>query len=484
MLKARDAKCSVPLRCGKVLFCGASAAGKTNFMNLLIETDFESSYVSTGVLEPHQITIATKAIVSSDDDKIKFMRMNIDDEILELESYLPEKHASTESTFETSTFAGHNLQIPAQHSVTEIFDHVENESNRSESESEKTDNTIHCDKLALANVNVGAEKLDKKPHGKIWDILTFMDTGGQPQFISMLPAVNSIAMITFIIHKMEPGGQKSLNEMVRVPYGNKKGEVLFKMHPHKYTYHQLIETLISYANNILLPDTKFLHKLKVEKSKTTNNRSILLVGTHSGDKQLSEESINNIDKELTKAVEKSGVNHVKPSLNSNYQSLVPVDNRIQGKGPKIQAITEDTKKYTKPSEIRSYIQKFLNNQDIIHVPIKWLLLELEIRKVCQEKNCNLIAYSEVQELAKRKKLDYNGEFGDDITIYGDKFIKQGLRFHHSFGVLLHFEEVEGMQELVITNHQWLFDKLSRIVEYSFSCDTQEERRDLYNGIFK
>ena len=43
-----------------------------------------------------------------------------------------------------------------------------------------------------------------------------------------------------------------------------------------------------------------------------------------------------------------------------------------------------------------------------------------------------------------------------------------------------------MQELVITNHQWLFDKLSRIVEYSFAraCDTQEESRDLKNGIFK
>ena len=41
-----------------------------------------------------------------------------------------------------------------------------------------------------------------------------------------------------------------------------------------------------------------------------------------------------------------------------------------------------------------------------------------------------------------------------------------------------------MQELVITNHQWLFNKLSKIVEYSFTCDTQEESDDLKNGIFK
>ena len=41
-----------------------------------------------------------------------------------------------------------------------------------------------------------------------------------------------------------------------------------------------------------------------------------------------------------------------------------------------------------------------------------------------------------------------------------------------------------MQKLVITNHQWLFSKLSKIVEYSFTCDTQEETKDLTKGIFK
>ena len=378
MLKARDAKYSVPLRYGKVLFCGATAAGKSNFLNLLMEEDFQPLHISTEVVKSHQIKIATKAnISSSDDNEVKFKKMNIDDEILELESYLPERHASNESASSTSTFADHNLQVLAEHSEAEIFDRLESESNSSKS--------IDTKKLALANINERTKRLNKKPDGKTWDILTFMDTGGQPQFISMLPAVNSFAMVTFIIHKMEPGGQASLHEMVKVPYGNKEGEVTFIMHPHKYTYHQLIETLISYANNILLLDTKFLHKLKVEKCKTTNNRSILLVGTHSGNEKLSEENIDDIDKELTKTVKKSGVNHIKPSLNNNYQSLVPVDNKIQGKNLETQVILED-KKYTKPSEIRSYIQKFLNEQDVIHVPIKWLLLELEIRKVSQEKN--------------------------------------------------------------------------------------------------
>ena len=363
-------------------------------------------------------------------------------------------------------------------------------------------------KLALAKVKADTKRLNKKPSEAVWDMLTFMDTGGQPQFISMLPAVNNFAMITFIIHKMKAGGQDSLNKIVEVQYGNERGEISYKPHLHKYTYLQLIETLISYASNILLPDETLLDKVKIKGTKHENSRSILLVGTHSGDDKLSKNNIRNVDEELFKVVNKSGVNHIKPSLNENYQIIVPVDNKKQGKrytnpsnalykhmpkfikkrfqikNTQLLAIKEDTMRYTAPSKIREYIKNFLDKQDKIHVPIKWLLLELEIRKVCQQKNCNLMSFNDVLKLAKERKLGYNGEFGDDVNIDGEQFIKQGLRFHHSFGVLLYFEDVEGMQKLVITNHQWLFNKHSKIVEYSFVCETLEEMKDLKDGIFK
>ena len=128
----------------------------------------------------------------------------------------------------------------------------------------------------------------------------------------MLPAVNIFAMITFIVHKLQTGGLNSLNETVKVQYGNEKGEVCYKLHPHKYTYLQLIETLISYSSNILPPDTKFVDEVKIESKKYENTKSILLTGTHSGDNQLSEDDIKEADEELTKVVNKSGVNHIKP----------------------------------------------------------------------------------------------------------------------------------------------------------------------------
>ena len=68
-------------------FCGASAAGKSNFLNLLMEEDFQSMHKSTEVLNlPHQVTVAMKALISSNRDEVEFKRMNIEGEILQLES--------------------------------------------------------------------------------------------------------------------------------------------------------------------------------------------------------------------------------------------------------------------------------------------------------------------------------------------------------------------------------------------------------------
>ena len=55
--KAREEKCLIKVRYGKVLVCRASAAGKTNFLNLLMEENFQPKHISTEVAKPQQITI-------------------------------------------------------------------------------------------------------------------------------------------------------------------------------------------------------------------------------------------------------------------------------------------------------------------------------------------------------------------------------------------------------------------------------------------
>ena len=472
MSKAREDNCTLKVRYGKVLACGAGAAGKTNLFNLLMEEDFQPLHISTELAKQQQITISTepqhcqvtianKACIwlsTNANRKVTFLKMNIDTEIDQLLSYMPKKY----------TLPSTQMGVRP----TDDKQHVQ--------ENTKVENyTFAEDKMSSKLANTSGSEIETKLQNEVWDILTFMDTGGQPQFISMLPAVNSFAMITFIVHKMT-GGKNSLTEKVIIKHGDKSGCESFTPHAHEYTNNQLIKTLISYANSVLLPDKTFLNTFRESASRDyENTSSISIIGTHSN--HVSENNIKEIDDELNEIIKHSGIRNINTKLNVNYECLAPVDNETQGKNSvqkcenKKRFTDPSQKRFTDPSRIRDYIHSYLKEQDVYSVPIKWLLLELEIRKVCINRKCSFITYDEVLELSSDKGL---GE---------EDFVKNGLRFHHLFGVLLYFEEVEGMHKLVITDHQWLFNRLTDIVLYSF-----DERYGKFtdrvnfkqNGIFK
>ena len=456
LLEARKDKYSLKVRYGKVLICGASAAGKTNFLNLLMEDEFQPKHFGTALAKSQKVLAMKVELSTSSNEKIIFKKMDIDTEIVQFMKYLPKK-----------------CTLPKKRTIPSIQKPAEEEEQRiAESEIQRTC-TITEDIISSKLAATVDTKTPVKSLEKVWDILTFIDTGGQPQFISMLPAVNHFAMITFIVHNMT-GGKKSLTQKVVVTHGNEHGQNSFKQQTHEYTYHQLIKTLMSFASSLLLPDKEFLNEFK--ESTVGKDASISFIGTHSN--SVSQNDIKEIDDELVEPIKLSSAGNAKPRLNKNYTYLVPLDNKAQGKdltkaGTNNLNFT-DPLKYTDPSAIRDYIHEWLKEQDIYSVPVQWLLLDFEIRKLCIKKDCSFLTYDEVIKLSRDKEL---GE---------DDFIKNGLRFHHFFGVLLYFE-IEGMPELIITDHQWLFKKLTEIVLYSFedNCATNVELDKLrIEGIFK
>ena len=56
-------------------------------------------------------------------------------------------------------------------------------------------------------------------------------------------------------------------------------------------------------------------------------------------------------------------------------------------------------------------------------------------------------------------------------------IKEILKFYHSFGILLYFSEVDGMNNYVITNPQWLFLNLTKII----MCKFVNNADDIYDS---
>lgn len=457
MLEAREAGHSMKVRYGKALLVGSSAAGKSSFFRLLMKEDFEQKHISTGLADSHQLTFATKVDVTTNDNNIEFIALDLDKEIDELRSHLPSSRKDSEAI----------LQEEPIHSSEE-----DNASNQTAIEGTEK-------KLTSVELNSIAVKKDmpKKPVKDVWDVLTFIDSGGQPQYISMLPAINSSAMITFVVYNMR-GGVDGLNRKVIVTCGDKDGHDKFKPYSINCTNLELIKTLMASTNDTFVRrNFSFLDKLRVKEDDQSRDEHceisscLSFIGTHQD--EVTPKVFSDINKTLCSTVRDCKVHNVWfPKLNT---CLISVDNTTARKAKKgrtkteVQEVVEDSN----AALIRNKIFRLIEKQDKFEIPIVWMILELEIRRHCMEKKCKLIPYSDVKKLCEEKGLSND-----------DRFIKNGLKVHHLFGVILYYEEVDDMCDIVITDHQWLLEKLTDIVCHSFDFDDTMAHEDFKcKGIF-
>ena len=65
--------------------------------------------------------------------------------------------------------------------------------------------------------------------GEVLNIITLLDTGGQPQYIHLLPTINIYPTVTFVVHDLS----KSLDDQVLVEY-SQQGKHMFT--PYHLSY--------------------------------------------------------------------------------------------------------------------------------------------------------------------------------------------------------------------------------------------------------
>ena len=178
-----------------------------------------------------------------------------------------------------------------------------------------------------------------------------------------------------------------------------------------------------------------------------------------------------IDEEIKKLVEvigEKGVIGFHCNEAGNY--LMPIDNRVPRDFQK--NLNKDSAMETVQSKtietvllIREHCNEILHKTAQYEIPITWFLLELQLRK--STKIC--IPISEVKCICNKK-----------IPSLKDNQIKEVLKFYHLYGMLLYFDEVDGMNNYVITDPQWLFTNLTKIV----MCQFKEGVKDLYGKCYQ
>ena len=411
MLEARHKGLSIKARYAKVLFCGSSAIGKSNFINLLLKKKFKEKHKPTGVTESHQLLAKQVALVKSEDnsDVWELEYLSFDKQIEWLRWFLKNKNYHSTNSSEGDVI-GNAKQSGGPDNQPQQMLHVEH-------------------KVAQSNADV--------PSGnppEIWNLVTFLDTGGQPAFINMLPAVNSSAMITFIMLSMEDGVE-GLTKKVTV-YGD--GPEKYSL---DYDHVDLVKMLFS------MRKPKELHVfeqlLPERNTKYNKNCYLSLIGTKS---DLCEDSIQVADDMYQK---------LEPVINQTIHksSLIEVDGNFFVPVSNCKAGTVDEDPIA--LKIRNRIHKCLEKREIIHIPIVWLILELEIQSRTKEES--VISCNKIFKICE----EYN-------LIADEADIRTALQFFHHIGIFLYYSsddsEMKNIADVVITDYQWVFKNLTQMVK--------------------
>ena len=389
-----------------VALTGSSAAGKTSFLNLLNRKKFTTQRHSTNVAESKQV-IYTAGVAGSGRES-QWIDLSHNNMLEQLKDYLA-THIPTVTHTEMKKYTTKCL----------VEDDIANANDRDIRKLFHQDNTLSL--------------------GDVWKIVNFLDTGGQPEFINLFPAISSSIIVTFIVLNM-CGGVKSLYESVKVIH-SKHGKQSYEPYHLHYTNLDLIKRLMAFSKDSCIKAKPPLSPIQ-HKNKNSNTSYQCYVGTHAD--KVTKAEIQAIENKLKDTADELKCNKFLWELDEKV--LFSVDNTTAG----------DDNEDPIAGIIRTRIQEIAKDSSVYDVPITWFILLLEIQKISSERKISFLPFSEVVDICKKGKLSQD-----------EKEIQNALLLFHLMGILLYYHEVPGMCQYVIINHQWLFEKLSSLISLTF-----------------
>ena len=266
----------------------------------------------------------------------------------------------------------------------------------------------------------------------IKDSLTiyFTDTGGQPEFQEVLPALISGPALFFLVFKLID----DLNQRYQVQFVSSSQ----KSRPYVSSF-TVKETLLQSLASIASTCSYASH---TSKEMVAIKPHVVLVATH--EDQASEAQIRAIQHELKETLKKTEYYRQNILMFASEDEPVFTVNNISLDG-------RDTDK------IRNIVERIAKHRSFhIEVPLPWLVSSLAFRLL----KVPVISYEQCTSIA--------GECGIDTP----EELKEALWFlHHKVGFIRYFDSVPELRDVVILDPQLLFDKITQLISSTFTFDS-------------
>ena len=258
---------------------------------------------------------------------------------------------------------------------------------------------------------------------------------------------------------------KSLDDPVRVEH-NVKGDPSFEPYDLDCTNVDFIKRLMVSSENFNKTTTPVGLK-SIQREDGGNDSKICFVGTHA--LSIQKEKIQEIDAQLSSVAGELELQQRSfwSSPKQQLKRLFPVDMFPTDKDKEsFESVIED---------IRDNIQKQVQSRDFHEVPIRWFIFLLKIQNLCNMRKVSYISYQEAVDVWMDK--DVSEATQSDQSLYEEQNeqnsqdgsdVHNVLLFFHFMGMLFYYHKVKGIRDFVFIDRQWLFEKLTELVEIKFT----------------
>ena len=257
----------------------------------------------------------------------------------------------------------------------------------------------------------------------------FTDTGGQPEFQEVLPALISGPALFFVVFKLID----DLNQRYEVQFVSPSQ----KSRPYVSSF-TVKETLLQSLASIASTCSYASH---TSKKMVAIKPHVVLVATH--EDQASEAQIRAIQQELKETLEKTEYYRQNILVFASEDEPVFTVNNLSPEG-------RDTDK------IRSIVERIAKHHSFhIEVPLPWLVSSLAFRLL----QVPVISYEHCTSIASECGIDTPEE------------VQEALWFlHHKVGFIRYFESVPELRDVVILDPQLLFDRITELITGTFTFE--------------
>ncbi len=284
--------------------------------------------------------------------------------------------------------------------------------------------------------------LEKIPQGEMvaqMDFVQFIDSGGQPEFLEIMPALLTGDLFCIFVIKL----CEKLDECPMVEFYNESGELVGKPYRAALTNEEFLKQGI----------TTMLSR--ESQSGKGDRQRILIIGTHKDrEGDCLEETREDKNEKLREVLLPYTDNVI--YYGSDLKCLIfPLNARSPSE--------ED---HTVAEKIRNFIAQC--SPEPVRIPIRWYCLELRIKELAENKERSVLRKDECFSVARRLHFD-------------EKSFVAALEFLHKLSSISYFRQF--LKGVVFSDPQVLVDIVSEIVEalHKLTQESSSEGQEVFEG---